>query len=375
MQGTLYDSGGILSQSILMIIYLMGVYYFFKTNRLNNLPVFIKGSNLFFGLLSIYGLILLFSDNHYYLGNGVRVENFNYLKNLLMSFPNIYVFYYVSAKQELTYSIMKKWLLFFFAFGIFLFFRYQQEQLNNYMQNGIDAEGVTNNIGYVFLVLMPSIVFFKDRPRLQYLLLTVLILFLLIGMKRGAILIGFVLALILLYINYSDHGGKSKIRVLILSLVVIAVSMYIVDYLLENSSYFMSRYTATMSGYASHRDELYSTFWNHFVNENNSFLFLFGNGANATLGISDNYAHNDWLELAINQGCIGLCAYLIFWICYLCNWTRTKKNHQAHQVLGLVFVMLFMKSFFSMSYTNFNIYISIYLGYCLAQKNNEYGIN
>ena len=97
MQGTLIPTGGsLLSQIILLIAMLMGLYYTAKTMRMNGMPIYFKGLNLLFLTLTVYGLILLLSDHHYIVKAKLfdnEVSNFSYLKNLFLSFPNIYTFY------------------------------------------------------------------------------------------------------------------------------------------------------------------------------------------------------------------------------------------------------------------------------------------
>ena len=66
MQGTIIPTGGsLLSQIILLIAMLMGLYYTAKTMRMNGKPIYFKGLNLLFLTLTVYGLILLLSDHHY----------------------------------------------------------------------------------------------------------------------------------------------------------------------------------------------------------------------------------------------------------------------------------------------------------------------
>ena len=66
MQGTIIPTGGtIFSQLIILVAMLMGVYYTVKTIALPNKPFFFTGLNVLFLMFVIYGVALLFSDNHY----------------------------------------------------------------------------------------------------------------------------------------------------------------------------------------------------------------------------------------------------------------------------------------------------------------------
>lgn len=369
MQGTLIPTGGtMLSQLILFITMVMGLYYTFKTINIPNKPIIFSGLNLLFLLLVVYGVILIFSDHHYIVQAKLfdnEVSNSSYLKKILLSFPNIYTFYYFSRFGYLTKQNLKKWIVVFFGVAVFRYIDYRMMSIQQMLLTGGEVEEITNNMGYVFAALIPSIVLFKDKVRLQYGLLIFCMIFILLGMKRGAILVGITSLLYFLYYNYKYAQNISRRKVFFFSFIVILTGYLLVSYLMNTSSYFMSRIEATEKGYTSGRNELYSCFWNHFINETNLWKTLFGNGANATLGIGVNYAHNDWLEIAINQGIVGLIVYLFYWLCFI-RTIISPINNSAKLVFTLTFISFFIKTLFSMSYTSYSMVPCTVFGYYLA---------
>lgn len=92
MQGTIIPTGGtIFSQLIILVAMLMGLYYTVKTIALPNKPIFFTGLNGLFLMFILYGVALLFSDNHYVIRRiGVEVSNSSFLKSIFLSIPNIY---------------------------------------------------------------------------------------------------------------------------------------------------------------------------------------------------------------------------------------------------------------------------------------------
>lgn len=370
MQGTLIPTGGsILSQVILLITMLMGLYYTIKALSLPRKPLYFSGLNLLFLVLAIYGVILLFSSHNYVVeakSYDNEVPNYYYLKNLFLSFPNIYTFYYFSRKKYLTEDLLKKWILVFFCVAIFRFFDYRLTAIHMALLSGNDAEEVTNNMGYVFVALIPAVAVFKRSPRIQLALLIICLVFIIIGMKRGAILVGVVSLLYYLYFNYRFNKTISRTKVILFSLLIIIAGLYITQYMMTTSEYFNYRIESTRSGSTSGRNELYAHFWNHFKHEQNLFRFLLGNGANATLGIGENYAHNDWLEIAINQGVFGLFVYVFYWGCFIKTIRYTRFNKTAKLVLSLTFISFFIKTIFSMSYTGYSMMPCTVFGYYLA---------
>lgn len=368
MQGTMIPTGGtVFSQLIFLIAMLMGLYYTIKTIGLNNKPVYFTGLNLLFLMFIIYGVLLLLSDHHYVIKyNGTVVPNFNYLKSIFQSLPNIYMFYYFSRLGYLTENNLRKWIIVFIGISVFRYFDNQMAFIQEMMLQGSDAKETTNNMGYLFASLIPTVAVFKDKTRIQYGLLIFCMAFLIMGMKRGAIIVGTVSMIYFLYFNYKYNKNVSKSRVVIFSLLIVITAYFIIDYMLESSDYFASRLQQTEKGYSSGRNEIYEHFWSHFKNEMNAFKFLFGNGANATLSIGVNYAHNDWLEIAINQGVLGLIIYCIYWLCFIKTIKSIKYNRTAKLVLALTFISFLIMTIFSMSYTGYSMIACTVFGYYLA---------
>lgn len=370
MQGTIIPTGGsALSQMIALITMLMGLYYTVKTMQMKGKPLYFKGLNLLFLTLVVYGVILLFSDHQFIVKARLfdnEVGKSSYLKSLFLSFPNIYTFYYFSKKNLLTESSLRKWVIAFIGIAIFRFFDYQITTLQTMLLNGSNAEEVTNNMGYLFVALIPGVVLFKDNVKLQYCLLIICMTFVMMGMKRGSIIVGVFSLIYYLYFNFKYNNRVSKGKVVFFSILLIVAAYFITEHMMESSDYFMNRIAQTKEGNSSGRNEIYEHFWNHFKNEMNTFKFLFGNGANATLDIGENYAHNDWLEIAINQGVLGLVVYAIYWLCFLRTIKSIRYNKTAKLVLSLTFISFFIMTLFSMSYTEYSIFSCTVFGYYLA---------
>ena len=98
IQGVMIPTGGtVFSQLILTCAMLMGIYYTVKTICLPNIPVYFTGLNMLFFMFIIYGILLLFSNHHYIIiFSWSEVTNSTFLKNIFLSLPNVYVFYYFS---------------------------------------------------------------------------------------------------------------------------------------------------------------------------------------------------------------------------------------------------------------------------------------
>lgn len=370
--GTLYAAGGLISQGLQYVLILMSLYYAFYANFKYKLPVYFKALNVLLVMFVVYGVLLVLGGEKLMIQKTLaETTNTTYLKSILLSLSPIYAFYVFGRQGLLKENTIKFWFFVFLALAIRSFFLSQARSLQRAIEQGSTAEEFTNNTGYAFLALLPALVIFYKKPIIQYLGLMICTYFVVIAMKRGAILSGMVCAAWFLITNLKKTRGKRKWIVVLVSIGAIAAVVFIAQYMMETSEYFRYRIMQTELGDSSGRDNLYGTFYYHFINEDNPLRLLFGNGANATLKIGDNYAHNDWLEIAINQGLLGLIVYIAYWICFYLTWRNTKQNPQAFMAVGMVFIIYFMCTLFSMSYNSVSRCAAMVLGYYLALYNRE----
>ena len=244
-----------------------------------------------------------------------------------------------------------------------------QQAMEKLLARGSSAEEITNNVGYLFLSLIPVWVLFRKKPLLQYAGLAFCMVFILMGMKRGAILIGGVVVLYLIWQIIKNARGKQRFIVILLTAVLAVAGVYFVIDMMTSSDYFIQRLEATKEGNSSGRDSLYSFFWTYFTEKADAIQYLFGRGANGTLEIYYNYAHNDWLEIAVNQGLLGIIVYAVYWKKFYSTW-RQSTNIEAKTILALIGIIYFAKTLFSMSYADMTYVCTSVLGYALATYKN-----
>ena len=376
LQGTLYSSGSIISQGILAILLAISLYYFFVVNFTMKTPSAIKALNVFIAMLTLYGLLFWASGKIIIMGHtGLPLGAMGYLKGIYMSLLPIYAFYAFTSKGLLTEVNIRRWFFIFIALVTASYFRVEREALQMAMMEGSMQEEFTNNKGYTFLSLMPLLFFFSKNRMVQYIALAYIMAFIIMGMKRGAILIGAIVVLWFFYQTLKSSPRKTRLKVvLLIAAVVVATGFYVVN-MLETSEYFQLRIEQTEEGGTSGRDVIFAKLFSYFMHETSAWQFYFGSGVNHTVAVAGNYAHNDWLELAVNQGCLGIIVYLIYWICMFKTWRNSKSNSIIYSSFGAICVIFFLKTFFSMSYGSMSIYATLCLGYCLANIKKLNGNN
>lgn len=360
-------SGGTMYVILQTILILWSLYYVIYANFHYKLPVYFKALNVLLIVFSIYGFLLVMKGEQLYVQVSMReVSNMGYLKEIYKSLLPIYAFYVFAKKGLLTERAMKFWFFVFLVITIRSFYHNQARLLRKAFERGSSAEEFTNNVAYNFVALLPALVLFHKKPIVQYVLLAICGYFILLGMKRGAMLSGALCLGWFLFANVRKAPRKRRWIIVVVSALVIVAGIYYVQYRINTSSYFQYRIEQTQAGESSQRDILYLTFYQHFINEENPFLFVFGNGANATLKFGENFAHNDWLEIAINQGVLGLVVYLVYWICFFVTWRKTRKQPQAFMAIGMLLIIYFITTWFSMSYNSVARCAAMVLGFYLA---------
>lgn len=375
LQGIIYPKGSIIGLILVAINIAVSLGLSFKVTRMPNLPIYFHGLNILVMMLTIYGIIPILNGATATFSAGGEFHSFasyNYLKNAYLSLMPIYAFYYFSVTGYLTENKLKVWIFLFFISVTLSYFQDQEDALLHALEIGSSREEFTNNTGYKFLALIPAMVLFRKKPLIMYSGLAYIIVFLIMGMKRGAILIG---ALSSLYFVFSSFKlvEKSKRKKLVLFIIVLAiVGFQATQYMLDNSDFFLTRIESTLSGNSSHRDELFGFFWSHYWSGTNLFEFLFGNGAWGALKLFYNNPHNDWLLVMTEQGLIGIVIYLIYWRCFI-KQCSVSTNIEARIAISMIAIIYFSRTLFSMSYADMTYVVTSVLGFYLAnyQKQNE----
>lgn len=365
-QGVFLPKESILSQLLLFALLLISLYYTYVANMHYRLPTFFIGLNVLVIMFTIYGVYLIIQYNP--ADYNVKRDPFIYLKKIYISLLPIYSFYVFFREKKFEEKKIYIWISIFFVFSSIDFFRVRKEYMIRAMLLGSGATEFTNNMGYLFLSLVPACVFLYKKPLIQYITLGYCSVFVLLGMKRGAIIIGGGCLMYFLWNNVKKTNIRKKFGILFLSAILSVVCFLFVQHQMNNSFYFQKRVEQTLEGNSSGRDVLYGVLLDHFWNKTTPLQFAFGSGADATLKVFNNYAHNDWLEIAINQGLLGIVIYMLYWIMFAKESFSNSYGRQEKMALQLLLMVFFTKTLFSMSYYSMPTSATFILGYCLAQK-------
>lgn len=359
-----YTLGGI-SKILFGIQLAISLYYWVYAIFHYRFPIYMRALNILTIYLLSAGIIRYVNNETIRLTfeqGGLPVERMSYLRQYINSLLPVFVFYVAAKKKIFTTKDIKVWIIPFVGLATLQFIRYFIIHTA-----GTEYTEITNNTGYVFVSLIPAILFLTEKPKLQLILLGYCMVMIMMSMKRGAIMIGIILICYCLY-NMVKSTKRGRIGIVFGVLVFLALSYWYVQEYMLSSDYFLRRLEQTLNGNSSNRDYLYSTFWNHIQYRMNSWALLFGYGADGTVKLVGQFAHNDWLEIFIDLGFIGFVLYLFYWVSLFktCFYLK-KRNHLYFSVLTCFVIMYFIKSFMSMSINSMTIYATCVVGYVMAQ--------
>lgn len=366
-QGAFYSVGSLFSRLLLVIVLLISIYYFIYANSHYSLPQPLKILSFLVLVFTVYGIIPIVTGT----SNLSRsIPPFLYIKNLYLSLLPIYVFYVFWRKEWVDETAIRRWFLVFLAVAVAGFYNNNIEALEEARALGSSREEFTNNQSYTILSLICLLPLFYKKSFVQYSLLAIIMFYVVIGFKRGAILAGAVCLVWFIMQSFKTENTTKvsfrRVFRLILVVGIVLSAIYLFQYLLDTSDYFITRIERTREGDSSGRDELFSVLFYHFINETSVIKFLFGNGAYGTLEVVGNGAHNDWLEIAIDNGFVFLVVYLVYWIKMFSMLFKGDRLSISTTMMGLFVIIYFMKTLFSMSINSTTPYAACALAYAMV---------
>jgi O-antigen ligase len=361
LQGTIYGVGSAISVILFFLILFFSSFHLISVFKWKFKPSYFRGLECLVFLFIFYGVILIISDGQYTNGLHAQPPTINYLKRYLSSLLPVFSCYYFSRKGLLKRNTLRCWVPVFIVVAIAQFFREQRETIEA-LTSG--REDITNNAGYIVLSLVPCMCVFK-KWWTQLIGIVICFVFVLMGMKRGAIIIAAIVILIYTFQQFRSLPRSQLVRYCAGIAIVGAFTLnYLNDTLFQND-YFNHRIEETLEGDSSGRDEIYSNFVNIYLYSFDALQKVFGIGAEGTIKVGTNHAHNDWIEAMIDQGIIGIICYVFYWLMFYKSIKDKKIPRKSRDALLLLFVMTLLKSFFSMSVSGITIYMACTLGLSL----------
>lgn len=359
----------VIGQISLIVVLFWSIFAFCKVSSITIIP-YIKGSNLLIILFTIYGLLLIIDTPVVHVSfNNKNNPTYWYIQSIFKSILPIYAFFNYTILGKLKVEDLRFWTFVYLILAYFAYMATYQDVTS--IVETFSETNRTNSLAYLFIAIIPCIPLFNNKLLLQYSLFTFCLSMALLGMKRGAIIVGIIC--FIWFIRCTLNGifqAKSKLKfifIIILIVTLVYALFYIYNSLLSDNLYFLQRIEQTLEGGTSGRDKITDHFLSYYSYEMNIIEKILGIGAYGTVKTYSNFAHNDWIEILICQGILGIICYVFYWV----NLFKTIKCNthiqQAFQILSLFAIIQFFKTFFSMSIDDMNFFTTSAVGYALGQ--------
>lgn len=363
-QGLLYPSGSLISQVSLALYVIICLFYLAKTILLKNKSKFVAILAVFIIMIALY---YMFGNKVYIKDDFTRVNTFGYLKGVLFALGTFFPFYYLSCKGIISEKIIIRFFIIFGAITILRFFYFEV-----LLQTELSRDDIVNNAAYDVLSLFPFVLLIKSKRTLSNILMLLFFIIILMGFKRGAILIASIVLLIYFaYLGKTNKSTKYKLWKLLGLLFFAAVLIYISYNFYLKNEFLQYRILSTLEGGGSGRDSLFVEIYNYWKNSNSIINILFGYGLWHSIEIAGNAAHNDWFEILSNCGLLGFILYsCIFY--YLYRFIRESNSVKTKYILIIITSIWFLKSLFSMGYMDMGTApLLMILGYLLGENDRR----
>lgn len=343
---------------ILMLWSFMDVIWIHRNVKITN---FVVIYDIMLVMFILYGSSLLISGY-----TGIQMKNTDYLVKALQSLLPFYTFYRHSKNHKLDIKRIVFWFPIFAVVAILEYYYQLRNSLIMHFGSSemSEADEVINNGSYVILGLLP-IVFLMKRKVLQLICILGCSYLILVAFKRGPILILFICILYYIFYFFNFSGKRLWFFFLIMGAVFVGYQ-YLMDFYMT-SDFLQARIEQTLEGNSSSRDVIAGKLLSVFSQSDILHLF-FGYGAYGTLSLVGRLAHNDWLQILVDQGVIGfLINCLFFWQLFV-NWKKCNSEDNSKLAYGIFLIIYFMTSLFSMAFDRIPLYEMVVLSYVITKN-------
>lgn len=359
--GSFFGVGGI--TFLLPVLIIWSFYDMISLHIKSRLTSFVAVYDIMVVMFTLYGVLFFIQSNNFTAPQFRDIANSAYLIKVLPSLLPFYTMYRNTIKGDYGIDRIRIWAGLFIVVTILDYFM----QLRGAFSQHVDAEEVVNNGSYLILGLFPIITLFK-RKTVQVVSVIACLYLIILALKRGPIIIAAVCILYYLYktIRYSNNKGW----LLVLILIAFAAFYHFLSAFFMSSDLLQTRLQLTMEGYTSGRDDIVASLIDAFANAD-FFNKLFGHGAYGTISLVGRLAHNDWVQILIDQGIIGVIIHAMFCYQLIRQWIKTPSWDNARIAVGLFVIIYLFTSVFSMAFDRIPLAEMVVLAFFVAKNDSN----
>ena len=351
LQGSLYKSGSIVSQTCLSFCFLVGLYNFVKC-----IPY--CRCNMILTLIMCFVFLNCFSYL-FYIGNYKLLAD-NQLKGVFMCFLPFFMAFHCTVKNNLNNRLFEYLFYVMLVVNILTFYRVQNTLLLD-----VSSGNVVNNVAYSFARLIPLLFFIRRNVLIRVALLFVIVFFVILGAKRGAMVITGIGVVIYLFFLLKRENVNSNYVVKFISVLLVFGFIYVAIQQIVDNEFLIKRFE---SGDLSGRDWIYTTIFNSWYMSNRIEQLLFGFGFISSVNMTNGVlAHNDWLEVLSNFGLFGVSIYASLFLSFVFAICKNNMTPQHRYAFITIIFMWGGTSIFSTWYNSIDSFsLMLLLGYIVG---------
>lgn len=369
----LYQVSGIaypnsfLTTSISLFILTLSIFFLVKVwSSTKPKFAFVKAWT-FFLILNIFSLLII---NETEINKYVNFKLISIIKIVFIVNLGFYVFYFAGSKNLIGDLDIIKYFIFLYVINLIQYY---------YAFNFINSDGLNLQINdiYGIVYLLPIIVLLKRNFSIILLLLNIyLVLF---SLKRGAFITFSFTSLVFILNAFKIWQNRTKAIGFIILVGFLLTSGFLILELLKSESASFERFSALEYDNGSGRMEIYDQLLDVILKRDELFDVLFGSGFTGSIQNADNLAHNEFLEILINLGIIGVLT-LFLMLYYLYKISKIKINLEKSTKINsyklgvlLVFIIWVIDGSFHRFYNGlYTLPTIICLGYFVGKIENGY---
>lgn len=358
-QGILFEGTWFTSLSGVYVLF-YGLINFFIVLRSKSHPfIFTCISYFMYWTLFIW---LLFPK--YYNFQGESISTTTMLQYIIMVCCASFSFYRISKFQLLGDIPLKCFTIVLGCLFVYNILHFDVTTLDAGEYNYSSA----NNKSYLLAALFPFYLLFWKNKIVMFSMMIASMIFVIFLLKRGTMLCVASFLILTLYFSYKEAGAsKKKLRVWVMRILVISflcAAVYAISNIYQDNEIIQARLGQDSSG----RDIIYSKILKTWLNSNLLNLII-GYGPFSTIPLIGIYAHNDWLEILLDFGLVGMIIYLMITLVLLKKHCLDRQNYQYKTSFIICLLYIIIRSSFSMCiYELETILVFGFLGYTIGNK-------
>ncbi|WP_223891090.1 hypothetical protein [Sulfurovum sp. TSL6] len=249
-----------------------------------------------------------------------------------------YFFYVLRLKNILDDDLLQKIVIILIFGGMFTLLTEQVLK---------DSYVIQSNHGYSLLFLIPLILIaFQSTPKKKIIYFLILGLFIIIALKRGAIII-FAVIFLLIFLPQIIKSKSLSLKLLFIIMLILITGILIVNANIINDLLMRAEDTS-----GSGRDMLFALFLEKIFNRS-SIEIIFGSGPISAIAYSGTVLgtrhgatygllpHSDGLLVLFEYGFIGLFMYMYIMV-KLFSLAKNKFTIYKHAVISILIIYLFV---------------------------------